>query len=88
MSDETDDPIQVHATPLPDQLWAAVRQIAPAAMAFAIGKGWLDTDLSVLLGIAGGVLWPIIAGQLKTRERAQQLTKITLRTDDSVAVLK
>lgn len=83
-----DDPIQVNGSPLPDQLWAAVRQLAPAMMAFALGKGWLENDLAILLGVLGGVAWPIIAGQLKTRERAQQLTTIARAADDSVAQVK
>ena len=83
-----EDPIEVHASPLPDQLWAAVRQIAPAVMAFGIGKGWLDNDAAVLLGVLGGVAWPIVAGQLKTRRRAIQLAHVTASAPDSVAVFK
>lgn len=67
MSDaDTTPPIAVNSSPLPDQLWAAVRQIAPPVMAFAIGKGWIGNDVGILLGTMGAILWPIIAGQIKT----------------------
>lgn len=83
-------PIQVNATPLPDQLWAAMRQIAPPVMAFAIGKGWIGNDVGILLGTVGAIAWPIIAGQIQTRERAKQLAVIAgdARTPDAVAVVK
>lgn len=83
-----DDTIEVNGSPLPDQVWAGVRQIAPAFMAFALGKGWLDSDLSILLGAIGGVVWPIVYGQLKTRERAQQLAHVARSAPDCVAVVK
>ena len=83
-----DDTIQVHGSPLPDQLWAGVRQIAPPVMAFAIGKGWLPNELAVLLGALGAVVWPIVAGQLKTRERAQQLATVAPFAPDAVAMVK
>ena len=63
-------------SPLPDMLWAALRQIAPPVVTFALAKGWLSNDLSILLGVIGGVLWPIVAGQLKTRHRATQLVNL------------
>lgn len=66
----------VHSSPLPDQLWAALRQIAPAATAFALGKGYIDNEMAVLLAAVGGVLWPIVAGQLKTRRRAIELATV------------
>lgn len=83
-------PIVVDASPLPDQLWAAVRQVAPPVMAFAIGKGWLANDVAVLLGTLGAIVWPIVAGQLKTRHRAKQLATIVSdrRVPDAVGMLK
>lgn len=90
MTDETTPPIAVNSSPLPDQLWAAVRQIAPPIMAFVLGRGWIGNDVAVLLGAAGAIVWPIVAGQIKTRERAQQLASIAgdERTPDAVAVMK
>lgn len=90
MTDDTTPPIEANASPLPDQLWAAVRQIAPAIMAFVIGRGWMPDDLAVLLGVAGGIVWPIVAGQLKTRQRAQQLAAVagSPEVPDHVAKLK
>lgn len=83
-------PIEANASPLPDQLWAGLRQIAPAAMAFAIGRHWIADDLSILLGVSGGMVWPIIAGQLKTRRRAVELATVagSSKVPDSVAKLK
>ena len=90
MSDDTTPPIAVNASPLPDQLWAAVRQIAPPLMAFAIGKGWIGDDVAALLGTLAAIVWPIVAGQIKTRERAKQLASIAgdARTPDAVATVK
>lgn len=88
MSDTDDMPIEVHSSPLPDQLWAGLRQVAPAVMAFAIGRHWLTDDVSVLLGVLGAVVWPIVAGQLKTRRRAVQLATVADAAPDDVAVLR
>lgn len=91
MTEETaPQPIEAHASPLPDQLWAGLRQLAPAAMAFAIGRHWIADDLSILLGVAGGMVWPIVAGQLKTRRRAVQLATVagSPKVPNSVAKLK
>ena len=91
MTDDNEQPpISVNASPLPDQLWAGLRQIAPAAMAFAIGRHWIADDMSILLGIAGGMVWPIVAGQLKTRHRAKQLASVANdpRVPDAVASVK
>ena len=83
-------PIIVNDSPLPDQLWAAVRQVAPPALTFMIGRHWIADDTSTLLCVAGGVIWPIVAGQLKTRRRAQQLAAIAAspQVPDSVARVK
>lgn len=83
-----EDQIEVNASPLPDQLWAGVRQIAPAALAFGLGKGWISDDLAPLLAALGLMIWPIVAGQLKTRERSQQLTTLARIAPDAVATVK
>lgn len=87
---DPNQPIEAHASPLPDQLWAGLRQIAPAAMAFALGRHWLASDVAVLLGVAGGMVWPLVAGQLKTRRRALELASVAANPDtpDHVAVLR
>jgi hypothetical protein len=88
MSDNNEAPqIEVNASPLADQLWAAVRQVAPPVMAFALGRHWLSGDIATLLGVAGAVVWPIVAGQLHTRHRAVQLANIAAdpRVPDAVA---
>ena len=96
MADDQEQPegvaqqVQVDDSTLSVQLWAGVRQIAPPLMAFAIGRHWIADDLSVVLGIGGAILYPIIAGQLKTRARQKQLIAIARdkRVPDAVAVLK
>lgn len=85
---EDPQPMEVRGSPLVDQLWTGLRQFAPAAMTYALGRGWLTNELAILLGVAGGVIWPIIAGQLKTRRRAQQLTYLACAVQDDIAVVK
>ena len=84
------EPILVNASPLPDQLWAAVRQAAPAVTTFLLAKGYIDNEMAALLAALGGVLWPIIVGQLKTRRRAQQLATVAASPEvpDHVLTLK
>lgn len=91
MTDNNEQPqIEVNGSALPDMLWAALRQAAPPIMAFALAKGWLSSDLAVLLGVLGGIAWPIIVGQLKTRHRATQLVNIAndVRVPDAVVMVK
>lgn len=71
-----DSPIEAHASPLPDQLWALVRQVVPPVVTFAVGKGWLDNDTAAMLGAVGVAVWAFVAGQLKTRRRAIELARI------------
>ena len=80
--------IEVYGSPLPDQLWSGLRTVAIAGSTFALGRGWITGDIAILLTAAGGVLWPIVAGQLKTRKRAVQLTTIARSADDAVATVK
>lgn len=75
MTDEA-APILAHETPLPDMLWAALRQIAPPVATFALGKRWIDNDMLILLTALAGIVWPILAGQLKTRRRSRELATL------------
>jgi hypothetical protein len=86
MSNE--NPIEVHASPLLDQLWAGLRQVAPPAVAYAAGRGILQDDTGTFILVLFGVVWPIVAGQLKTRRRATELATVTASAPDHVAVLK
>ena len=90
MAFDPNQPIEAHASPLPDQAWAGLRQLAPAIMAFALGRGWLANDMAMLLGVVGGIAWPLIVGQMKTRRRAQELASVAANPDtpDHVAVLR
>ncbi len=83
-----EDAIEVHESPLPDQLWSGMRTAAVAASTFALGRGWITNDVAIFLTAMGGVVWPIVAGQLKTRKRAVELATITPHVDDSVATIK
>lgn len=85
---DTTPPIAVNASPLPDQLWAAVRQIAPPITAFALGRGWIGEDVAGLIAAVLAIVWPIVAGQIKTRERAKQLATIAGEVDDAVATVQ
>jgi len=82
------EPLEVHGSPLPDQLWAGLRQVAPPLLAFALGRGWVPNDIVPVVTVVGGVVWAIVAGQLKTRRRAKQLTALATVAPDNVAVLK
>lgn len=81
-------PIEVHASPLPDQLWAALRQLAPPVATFALAKGWIGNDALMLLTALAGILWPIVVGQLKTRRRANELATIAGEVRDEIALVK
>lgn len=80
--------IRVHESPLPDQLWSGLRTAAIAASTFALGRGWITDDIAILLTALGGVIWPIVAGQLKTRRRAQQLATTAEASPNHVAVVR
>lgn len=82
------EPLEVNSSPLPDQLWAGLRQVAPPLLAFALGRGWIPDDIVPVATVVGGVVWAIIAGQLKTRRRAKELTALASAAPDSVAVLR
>ena len=90
MAEDVQEPIEANPSPLPDQLWAALRQIAPPIMAYAIGKGWIQDDTAALIGALAAIAWPIIAGQLKTRLRAKQLATVAANPEvpAHVATLK
>jgi hypothetical protein len=88
MPDTFDVPIEVHASPVPDQLWAGLRTAVVAVSTFAIGRGWIQSDTAVMLTAVAGVLFPIIMGQLKTRKRAKQLAVTSAASPDNVAVVK
>lgn len=72
----TDETILVNASPLPDQLWAGMRQLAPAVIAFAVGRQIIPQDAAPLLAAAGLFIWPIVAGQLKTRHFSKALARL------------
>ena len=72
----TTPPIEAHDSPLPDQLWAALRQIVAPVTAYLLGRGIIDEEFAALIAALVGIVWPIVAGQLKTRRRAVELTTV------------
>lgn len=85
-----DPPMVVNASALPDMLWAGVRQAAPPIMAFLIGRNLIANDVALMLGVLGAIVWPIVAGQLKTRHRATQLGNLgkDRRVSDTIIMTK
>lgn len=81
-------PIEAHASPVPDQLWSGLRTIAVAGTTFALGRGWIQDDMAALLLAIAGVMWPIIAEQLKVRRRAQEKAVLACSVPDHIGVVK
>lgn len=88
LQQDAEPPVEVHESPAFDQLWALLRQIIPPLIAFLVGRGFIKDDVGVLLVTVGGVVAPIVVGQLKTRLRAMQLSNITRRVDNTIAKFK
>lgn len=90
MTDQT--PLQVNASPTPDQIAALIRQLLLVAStaATALGAvGWAGrfNELAVGAGPLAGliVIW---LGQVKTRKSAQTVAKLAAVAPDSVAQIK
>lgn len=92
MSDDSNETprIEVNGSPLPDQAWSGVRALLLAGTSFALGRHWIEGDLATLIGVAVGVVLPIVSSQMKNRHRATQLANIAndKRVPDEVAVIK
>lgn len=81
-------PVVVHETPLPDQLWALLRQLIPPVVAFGVGRGIIQDDTATLLLAIGAMAGPIVIGQLKTRLRAMQLAAVEKQVSDKILTTK
>lgn len=91
MTEETvPEPIEVHASPVPDQTWSAVRSVLMAVTAFALGRHWLEGDTATLIGALVGVIGPFVIGQFKIRRRAVEMAQIASHPEvpDDVARVK
>ena len=88
MAEQT--PIEVNENPIWDQLPSAGRSALVALTAFALGRHWIAGDTATIIGVMGGLVWPIVAGQIKIRHRAKQLVSVASdpRVPDAVAMLK
>lgn len=80
--------IEVNSSPLPEQLWVALRQVVPPLVAYAVGRGWLADDTAAMLGALAAVLGPIVYGQVRTWNRSATLVTLANAAPDSVATVK
>ena len=80
--------IVVNESPIPDNIATALRSIAIAVGAWAVGKGYLEEDIASALGTVLLVLVPFVWSQIKTYKRSNQLATLAERAPDSVAVTK
>lgn len=85
---EVTPPIVVHETPIPDQLWALLRQVLPLVTAALVLRGYIENDIAEIASIIFGVLAPIVWGQLKTRLRAVQLATLERKVPDRLLTTK
>lgn len=70
------DPIKVNASPIPAQLWAALRQAIPPILAFALGRHWIGDDTATLITGLLGIIVTVTIGQAKTRQTAVNLATV------------
>ncbi|CAB4120775.1 hypothetical protein UFOVP5_12 [uncultured Caudovirales phage] len=80
--------IKVNASPLPEQIWVALRQAVPPVVAFAVGRGYLAGDTATMLGAVAAVLGPIVYGQVRTWKRSSDIMVLANAVPDSVATVK
>ena len=85
-----DPPVEANASPLPDQLWTAFRQLVLALSAFALGKEWIDGEAAALIAAILGIAAPVVMGQLKVRRRAKELATVAASPEvpDKIARLR
>lgn len=81
-------PVVVNETPLPDQGWAALRQLVPLITAALVARGVIENDIAEIAAIAVGIIFPLVVGQLKTRLRAMQLANLEKRVPDHLLTTK
>lgn len=82
------EPIEVSSSPVSEQVWSGIRQIAIAGGAYVAGRGLVAQDTLALLGVIGVVVWGVVASQIKTLERSRKLATLAGAAPDNVAVLK
>lgn len=92
MSDTSNQPILVDATPGPAQLAAGLRQaiLAAASILTALGFSHAAGVASLALQFVGPAAMVIvfIVGQLKTRSQATKLAVTAAASPNSVAIIK
>jgi hypothetical protein len=88
----TDPPIVANASPVPEQMASALRQLilALASIATALGYSKAAGDLSLVLDVLGplAAVIVIVLGQLKTRKASQNTATLAAAVPDSIAVVK
>lgn len=70
------------------QAWAGLRQLIPVVATYALAKGYVGEDTLTLILGAAGVILPIVAGQVSTREKAKNLIKLGDSVSDAVATVR
>lgn len=88
LEQDASPPVVIHESPVPDQLWALLRQIVPPIVAFCVGRGIIDDNMGALILSLFAVVAPIVWGQLKTRLRAMQLANLEKRVSDNLLTTK
>ena len=82
--------ITVNASPVPAQLWAALRQAIPPIIAFAIGRHLIGDDTATLILALAGIAATVTIGQAKTRKNAVNLASVAANpaVPDSIITTK
>ena len=77
---ETSAPLTIPASPVPEQLTAAVRTLLAALGGYAVARGWLAADVAAaivpVLLIGGPLLWSqfrVLRGNAAMRAMADKL---------------
>jgi hypothetical protein len=81
-------PIEVGPSAVPDTAKAAGRYLVATAVAFAVGKGWVDAENAEGIVTAGVGLIAIGWGLYATFRRKSQLVVTADAAPNSVAVVK
>jgi len=89
MSDpQSDQPIQVNQSAIPEQAGAVIRTLLVAVGGYMAGKGWIDSNIAAALVPAVMVLGPMLWSQLRVLKTHGQRVTLANYAPDSVAQVK
>lgn len=80
--------MEIHESPVADQLWSAARAVLLAFVSYALGREWIADDTSALLLAVIGIAGPMLFSQLKVLKNNKALVELARSVPDDVAVLK